>query len=106
MPPRSVPFLVAHHPQDATDVVDDLETPEGCQRAPYVPLARHVSEEDQPCFVAQSHLFHRPDRHAVVTEHPGYGGEHAGTIDDVDVQVPGTAQVIGRPELGTDKAHE
>ncbi len=77
-------------------MVDDVEVAQPRHGALHVTLAGHVGEEDQPGLVTEADLLHRTDRHAVVTEHLGHGGQHAGTVGDVDVQVPGTAQVVGR----------
>ena len=58
-----------------------------------IALAGHVGEEDQTGLVAQPDLLHGPDRHLVVAEHLGHGGENPEPLGHVHAEIEGRAQL-------------
>ena len=64
-----------------------------------------MGDEDEPGLGSETHLFHGPDGHPVVTEDLGHRGQHAGTVGNVDVDVPRAPHVIGGTHAGLDPGH-
>src|SRR5579862_6237772 len=88
-PGRAMPSG-SENPQQRADPGDDVERAQFGQARLHVALPGGVGDEDhsgRTPAVGQAVLLHGPDRDSVATEDTGDPGQHAGTIDDFQVEV-------------------
>src|SRR5918995_125141 len=91
---------LADDTQHRGDAVHGLEVVQVADGGLDIGLAGDVGDEGEPRLVAESLLLHRPDGHAVGAEDAGDGGQDAGSIEDVEVEVVGALDLVDRAQAG------